>query len=276
MGYLVYKVNQSSGKGCDKIKIISKTDENLYKDIEGLKVIPYNPNYKLEEDQIFVIKDVDKFITNKEILENFETKASTYEELEADKWSKVAVLVFSKNNTNYYQRVIGKKYLNTKVVLNFFSKGPQITEEVEGITLNSNSFIIYDIKNKKLYFKNFLEVSKIFKGIEILYREATEEEVKKFFSNDLVDEKSAIGFENITSAKRKKILLALSELEKGKEIEKLRAYGKKYYPSHFKSDKILVNTLDNIDVLINVVHEHCYTSEVTNQKKIANSTMDLV
>lgn len=276
MGYLVCKVNQSSGKGCDKIKIISKTDENLYKDIEGLKVIPYNPNYKLEEDQIFVIKDVDKFITNKEILENFETKASTYEELEADKWSKVAVLVFSKNNTNYYQRVIGKKYLNTKVVLNFFSKGPQITEEVEGITLNSNSFIIYDIKNKKLYFKNFLEVSKIFKGIEILYREATEEEVKKFFSNDLVDEKSAIGFENITSAKRKKILLALSELEKGKEIEKLRAYGKKYYPSHFKSDKILVNTLDNIDVLINVVHEHCYTSEVTNQKKIANSTMDLV
>ncbi|MGL4935859.1 MAG: hypothetical protein ACRC51_10335 [Cetobacterium sp.] len=276
MGYLVCKVNQSSGKSCDKIKIISKTDENLYTDIEGLKVISYNPNYKLEEDQIFVIESADTFITNKEILENFETKASTYEELEGDKWSKVAVLVFSNNNKNYYQRIIGKKYLNTKVVLKFVSTRPQITEEIEGIALNPNSFIIYDIENKKLYFKNFSEVSKIFKGIEVLYREATEEEVKKFFSNDLVDEKSAIGFENITSAKRKKILLALSELEKGKEIEKLRAYGKKYYPSHFESDKILVNSLDNIDVLINVVHEHCYTSEVTNQKKIANSTMDLV
>lgn len=276
MGYLVCKVNQSSGKSCDKIKIISKTDENLYTDIDGLKVIPYNPNYKLEEDQIFVIESADSFITNKEILENFETKASTYEELEGDKWSKVAVLVFSNNNKNYYQRIIGKKYLNTKVVLKFVSTGPQITEEIEGIALNPNSFIIYDIKNKKLYFKNFLEVSKIFKGIEVLYREATEDEVKKFFSNDLVDKNSTIGFENITSAKRKKILLALSELEKGKEIEKLRAYGKKYYPSHFESDKILVNSLDNIDVLINVVHEHCYTSEVTNQKKIANSTMDLV
>lgn len=73
------------------------------------------------------------------------------------------------------------------------------------IILNNYLDAIYDIENDILYFRDLGRIKPIFKGIEELYREATQQEVTDFLSNDfleLTDEYTAL---KVKSANRKRI-----------------------------------------------------------------------
>ncbi|MEE1476931.1 Kiwa anti-phage protein KwaB-like domain-containing protein [Fusobacterium sp.] len=275
MGVLVCKIKQNKGSNFEKIKSIYSTEEELYSGISDLNIIKYDPDYKVEENEIFFIDEASKIVKNKEILKDFGKTSTTFTQINSEEWGKVDYLIFSKGNYNYYQRIKGKKYLNHKKVLLFFEGNPQISEGPEGITINPNSHIIYNISEDKLYFKDFNEVNKIFQGVEELYREATNEEIKEFFDIELMERKEEFNISKITNLRRKKILLALHEFKEGKNIDQLVNYGTKYYGDYFTNNKIIIDSNEKIDIVIDIIQEKVYTTEVSNEKRKANSIRKL-
>ena len=65
-----------------------------------------------------------------------------------------------------------------KKVLNF-SDEPVLEESPKVITLNNKPDAIYDKKKDVLFFRSLSTIKDIFNGIEMLYKEATDEETKE-------------------------------------------------------------------------------------------------
>lgn len=75
---------------------------------------------------------------------------------------------------------------------------------------------LYDSDKDQLFFKKLETVSSIFKGIDMLYREATNDEVDIFLKNDFIKLDSVFEVENIGIQNRRRIALAIkimSELD---------------------------------------------------------------
>ena len=63
-------------------------------------------------------------------------------------------------------------------------------EEAEGIIIASKPDAVYNIHENRLYFKDFFRVTKIFKGLEILYKEATNDEINTFLRPSFCEKRS--------------------------------------------------------------------------------------
>lgn len=279
MGTLVCKIKQSTGTAVSKIKKIQINCGILYSNIENLKVIEFDPTYKIEKDEIFVINKFSEKISknNKELLKDFNPIAINYNQLEFSQWGTLDFLVHSKDGWNFYQRIIGKKYLTEKKFLSYVPTGvSQILNTTEGIEINNNSYLIYEIKTDKFYFKKLEDAIKIFKEVENLSREATISEIEEFFNIPLINNKSSIDRSKISSYKRKKILLALNEFkDKGKKIEELVEYGNIYYSECFINDEIIVDDNDKLDIVMDIIHENYYTTKISGERRKSNSNKKL-
>ncbi|MGL4800657.1 MAG: hypothetical protein ACRC18_00190 [Cetobacterium sp.] len=279
MGTLVCKIKQSIGTAASKIKKIQIDCGVLYSGIENFKVVEFNPTYKIEKDEIFVIDKFSEKISknDKELLKNFNLIAINYDQLDFSQWGTLDFLVHSKDGWNFYQRIIGKKYLSEKKVLKCVPRGiSQISNEPEGVEINSNSYLMYHIEKDKFYFKKLEDAIKIFKEVENLSREATTLEVEEFFNIPLINNNSSLDKSKISSYKRKKILLALNEFkDKGKKIEELVEYGNIYYKECFVDNQISIDDNDKLDIVLDIIHENYYTTEISGERRKSNSNKKL-
>lgn len=275
MGTLVCKIKQNTGTLVSKIKKVKIDCGVLYSTVEGLKTIEFDPYYKLEENEIFVISKFSEKISknDKELLTDFNLIAINLEQLDFNQWKDLDFLVHSKNRWNFFQRVIGKKYLTEKTFLKCLPLGvTQISKELKGIEINNNSYLMYHIVEDKFYFKKLEDAIKIFKEIENLLREATTSEIEEFFDIPLINNNSSIDKSKISSYKRKKILLALNEFKnKGKKLEELVAYGNIYYEEYFVDKQIIIDDTDKLDIILDIIHENYYTTKISGERRKSNS-----
>lgn len=279
MGTLVCKIKQSTGTAVSKIKKIQTNCGVLYSGIETFKIVEFSPTYKIEKDEIFVIDKFSEKISknDKELLKDFNKTAINYNQLDFNQWGTLDFLVHSKDGWNFYQRIIGKKYLTEKKFLKCIPRGvSQISSEAEGIEINSNSYLMYHIEKDKFYFKKLEDTIKIFKEIEKLSREATTFELDEFFNIPLINNNSSIDRSKISSYKRKKILLALNEFkDKGKNIKELVEYGNIYYEDYFVNDQITIDDNSKLDIVLDIINENYYTTIVSKVKRKSNSNKKL-
>ena len=272
MGVLYCRIKSKTGKKKDKIKLaLSNEGVNPYGGYSDLKEITFNPNYKLESDEIFVIKKLKENIANTEIIEIDNNYGTSYEKVAREDWNFLDFVFFIENDIYYFQKIIGKKYLTIEKKLKFFDGAPKISNEIEGINIKEFADIIYNKKKDELYFKNFTKANQIFKGIEGLYREATNTEIDAFLSHSIVKKCPKFDIETITPAKRKKINSLKNNLEQVSN-EKLKEYGELYCPELFEGKKINIKDLDSLDAFINIAGEFYYTGEITGSKKVSNSS----
>lgn len=276
MGALLCKLKQKQGKKLDKIKMgVSEVAANPYEyDFSGKTPIKFKPDYKLEADEIFYIEKPKEKIASPEFLNKFCDNLTAYEQIKSEEWTHVDFLIYSEEKGNYYQRIIGKKYLEHKVSFKFFEGAPEIKKEQQGITIAESPDAIYKFEEDRLYFKDFFVASKIFKNLDSLYREATESEINGFFNQKFIKREATFGNEKITSHKRKKISLILHKLDgvDRKKIENMQKYAKKYCDLAFEDGKFLVNNNENLEDLISVIGETFYTSELSGEKRKSNSS----
>lgn len=268
MGSLICKIKEKKGKYNEKFKFALK-EKNPYETFEKYKKIEYNLNYKLEEDEIFYISQID-VVKNKDIFELEET-SSLYMQITNEEWKKVDFIAYVENSCIYYQKNIGKKYLSTKIYLKCLEGKVTLKKEQEGIALNQFPDALYIKNEKKLYFRDFFKASKIFSGLENLYRDATETEINTFFQIGFIERDTEFKNEEITSAKRKKIALILEKL-KNKNIQgKYVQYGKKYCVDLFENEKIKVKNNEDLSKVLEILEEKFYESEVSLEKRCSNS-----
>lgn len=81
------------------------------------------------------------------------------------------------------------------------------------IVINTIPDAIYNKNTDVLYFKRLESITSIFRGIDQLYKEATEDETTQFLKNDFIQLKQNYNASKVKTANRKRIALAQKTLE---------------------------------------------------------------
>ena len=140
---------------------------------------------------------------------------------------------------------------------------------------------IYDKTTDTLYFRRLESITSIFKGIDMLYREATKEETESFLANDFISLKDGYSSNKVKTANRKRIALAvktLSELDE-QDRKNIFKYIGDYCPelkvSENDENAFEIGSENELKMLLYGIEQRFYTTPVGGEKRLANSVITL-
>ena len=273
MGSLVAKTKGKKGI----IYKILKTNIQLIQDsIKGLSTVDFNPNYKLEDDEIYRIQNFSKtdycstFLTGS-------FSSTNYNQIKVSDYQKLDYLCFVKSNKYCFQKFSKTTQLLQK---SFFelSNQPQLVTKKKIIIVNNNFDAYYNKNQDCLYFINFVKAKNIFKKLENLYREATNKEVNQFLSKSFVELKHNYSSEKVKTANRKRIAIAMDTWKNFDKIEKkaIVVYIKKYC-KHVPCTKkaFQISTEEHLKQVLFGIEQRYYTTLIGEEKRLANSILQI-
>jgi hypothetical protein len=272
MNHLLAK---TKGRDGNYFKIIS--DEvifNLPKDL--VNPTKYQPDHKLDEDSWFAIDEFSK----KEYCIPFLQKkfiSTEYVQIKTKDYNNLDFLCAYQTGIYYFQKIGSKQFISKKLLsLNTLS----ITENEPVIVLNKYADAIYNLKADILYFKSLTLVSTIFKGMEELYREATERETETFLKNDFIKVGEDYSAVKVKKANRKRIAMAMDTLKKFNPKEKKKIFGYiKGYCKDLQFDKkaenFTIETDDHLKQLLYGIEQRFYTTILGGERRLANSITNI-
>lgn len=268
MNHLVAKVKGVNG---DFFKVI--LNKEIFKhpvDLNNPK--PYNAEDKLESDEWFA---VDKFSEQKYCIDflkkNF--NSTEYIQIEKSNFNKIDYLCAYQSGIYYFQKVGSKHFIHKRLLsLNTFS----ITDNEPIIIINSDADALYINNEDRLYFKNLTTITTIFKGIEILYRTATNEETETFLQNSFIKLDKAYTADKVKIANRKRIALAMDTLNKFSAKDKKSIF--KYIQDYCidlqfdpKASNFTIESEEDLKKLLYGIEQRYYTTPLGGEKRVANS-----
>ena len=145
--------------------------------------VDYNPETILEEDDWYKI---DQFSGTAYAIEVLKKDFNTveYDEANRVRTESVEYIMSVQDNVYYFQRILKHSIMMKKRIT--LGDSIRLDQGEKSIVINSTPDAIYVKGDDILYFKKLSTISPIFKGIDELYREATEEETKEFLQNDFI------------------------------------------------------------------------------------------
>ena len=187
-------------------------------------------------------------------------------------------LVSYQNRMNFYfQRVFKHTVIQNKKYLHIGAE-VEIKEEKNAVELSEVPDAVYLKLEDRLYFRKLETISVIFKGIDQLYHEATDDEVKSFLENDFVKLENEFSVDHVKKANRKRIALAISTLEKFDEGQKkgIFEYTNEYFPDlKFDGKSFEISNEEDLKNLLFGIEQRFYTTPVTNEKRCASAVYSL-
>lgn len=274
MNHVIVKI-RIRGNSFKYRKLIS--DETLYTLPEDLfPFVPYSTDHNLDEDAWF---GIDKFSHQSYTLdilqENFVSTA--YDQLNADEINKLDFLCSVQEGNYYYFQKISRTQLISRKKITLGDRF-EFTEDCKDIVINDIADAIYIKDNDILYFKKLSSITGIFKGIDDLYREATEEETKNFLDSDFIHLSDDFSTSHVKQANRKRIAMALDTVNSFKQDQKEIVFDtiKDYCPDLVAEDGAFNITNENdLKLLLYGIDQRFYTTPDGKEKRIANSVIKI-
>ena len=164
-----------------------------------------NPNSHAKENEIYYIslsqEDEQSFFSKIKL----NNDSIDYNLIQSGQYRQVDLiyLIDSENNHIYLQKISSIQHINARKVL-WHDNGPKFETESDKIGLYNRVDVLYDISNKKIYFKNFNVLKSMFKEAIKFYKEATAEEVKGFLNEEKFDLNEEI-LDKVTDKFRRKV-----------------------------------------------------------------------
>lgn len=262
-------------KGDDKRLVITE-DRDLYTVPTDLSSNSreFNIDYNLSEDEWY---EINRF-SEQDYCAHIELMVSTIGYIDKDEVSRIEFCVAEQGEFLLFQRVTPSTILKKKGVLFDFlsdTHSARIIENDGMLVLSSLPDAIYSKDEDILYFKELRRLTSIFRGIDILYNEATDEEVCQFFDLDLVVISDQFNIGKINKRNRRKITGTLERISAfgDQEIARLYEYAANYGISVFdrKQNKFVVSSNKDLGEFLDVVNQRYYTTEVdhTEYKALA-------
>ncbi len=137
---------------------------------------------------------------------------------------------------------------------------------------------VYDIENDTLYFRNLGRIKPIFKGIDSLYREATQQEVEVFLASDFIELTEEYTALKVKAANRKRIaqvadtLASLNDEQKSQLIDYTNAYCPDIV---FENGAFNISSEDQLKRVLYGIEERYYTTQIGQEDRLANSVLTL-
>ncbi|WP_086248858.1 hypothetical protein [Campylobacter vicugnae] len=228
-----------------------------------------NLNYKLEENEVFFINYKDEDIDDGFI------NTTNSNSIKENDFSNLKVIYYKLDDLIYFQRILPSALITsswlTFVTLDTGKKSVKIDQKPR-LKFENRTDIILDIKNKKIYFKVFNDLEKVFPNFSKYYREASEKEFNDFKDNKLL--KVNLDFKDLGKRQLTKIAQIIDK-EKNKigyfqdNIEAYKKYAKDY------GITFEINTKDQIDQFHALVFENFYKTPISDEKRMSNSNKNL-
>ncbi len=270
MGNLIGKL-----KNDEYYNIVALDSGSIYSEDESLQLIPYDYRYILEDGEWFVIKKFsEQTYGNIDHLEN----TTNFDQLTVGQYKKIKHLVFMDGNLFFFEKITPAKILKKKALTFSNSNEPTLENKPKIIIFNERPDAVYDKNKDELSFRNLGALKDIFIGIDVLYREATDEETQEFVLQSCVALSSNFNINQIKPANRKRITMVWGNYQKWSSDLKNNfiQYADKYCKDIVcENDKFIVNNETELKRILYAMDERYYTTELQEQKRLANSVQTL-
>lgn len=191
-------------------KVIS--DKTLFEciDTNSYSFVEYSTDHNLDEDSWFKIE---KFSEKEYCLDFLKSNFNSidYESLAHNQFQKIDYIFSTQENDFYFQKISNSLFISKKFIS--FGEVAQIDERQDRIVIRSKPDAIYLKQSDTLVFKNLTTISSIFSGIDILFKEATNEEVFEFLKLPFISLDNSYNVRSVSKPNRKQITSALKILE---------------------------------------------------------------
>lgn len=249
----------------------------------------FQPDYKLAEDEWFYVEinAEDKALMMAPYLPTVDSTADV-NNIVSSQYKELAVLYLaSKDSVGkakiIFNRIFNKFYITSKIFLKFIDSGEAaVSTEENVVEFNSNVDAYWDDVTSKLYFKSYSTIKPLFKGIDKFYRSATSEEVASFVNSDFFKVEESFKSEKLGERALKHIAGIIDEksidLSDVAVRKKYSEYAKSYSESGFsiaEDGKFILTKVSDLTHVINLLQERYYTSQITNEKRVAHSTSNI-
>ena len=262
----------------NKYRKIVSTEASVYS-IEDITISAstiYVPGSTLEEGEWFSIENASKQKYKINLLSS-EYATVDFGSLSRNEFSTVDFIFIEINNLICFQNVSKARLVSKKCVL-CLGEDFEYKSDRQEIVINKIPDAIYDKSTDVLYFKRLEAITSIFRGIDQLYKEATEEETAQFLSNDFIQLKQDYNASKVKTANRKRIALAQKTLE-NLDIDSRKnifTYIGEYCPKLKISEASFeVGDEEELKMLLYGIEQRFYTTIVGGEKRIANSVIPL-
>lgn len=263
----------------------SRNSGELFKVISGESVfapmvlvdfdlVEYSPDHHIDQDSWFVINDFSKKEFCLDFLKGrFDSK--DFNSIDKERFSVIDFIVSLQDDVFYFQRITKTMFLERKIIC--FGECAALQNSDRRLVLKEFPDAVYFPLQDKLIFKDLSCVSGIFKGVDVLFREATDEEVGKFLSEPFIALNDGYCVKSVSTLNRKRISSVCDLLSKMSDDERkgIVSYIKEYAGSDLVYDdvsgKFLISKEVHLKNLLYGIQQRFYTTIFGRERRLANS-----
>ncbi|MEH8045757.1 ATP F0F1 synthase synthase [Gallibacterium anatis] len=256
-------------------------DEPIYKDIEFTEsnYVDYDPDHNLDEECWFKIDEFSKKDFCLPFLkEDFDSKLFDLLDKKHFKDLKYFCSVQEDGQVFCFQKITPSLFFKKKFIS--FGDVTKLEESENRIIIKEHPNAVYFKETDVLIFKDLSKISSIFEGIDMLYKEATEQEVKDFLDNSFIKLKD-FDSSKVSKPNRKRIAMANNTLGRFDDNMKkqLVSYINEYCSEKLifdeKEGKFEIETDDQLKNLLYGIDQRFYTTGIDHERRLANSVVKI-
>lgn len=241
-------------------------------------LIPYNPDHNLDEDSWFQVENFSaKDFCLSLLKQPFDSK--DFDELEKSQFESISYVFAVQDGDFYFQKITNSCVIRRKIIS--FGEFAEIETPKCRIFINAYPDAIYLSESDRLIFRNLSGISSIFKGIDVLFREATEVEVAEFLASPFISLAPEYSEPSVSKPNRKRIGLVMDSLSKmsGDEKANMHKYINEYSSDRLEYDEsksqYKISNDDELKYLLYGIEQRFYTTPFSKEKRLANSVVSL-
>jgi len=259
-------------------KLIS--DETLFDAvaIDLNSCVAYNPDHNLDEDSWFKIEQFSQQVFCIDLIKkDFDSK--DFDDLTKDQFTKIAYLFSIQEGDFYFQKITPRLFIKRKILV--FGETAQLEESENRLVVNPTPDAVYFKESDTLIFRNLATISSIFKGIDELYKEATNDEVEQFLDESFIELSNNYDVSNVSKPNRKRIGLAMATLQdmsfddRASMFTYINEYCEEKLSFDSQNQKFEISTDDELKLLLYGIEQRFYTTHFSKERRIANSVQPM-
>lgn len=276
MNHIFAHVKTRSADGL--FKVISGESIFASMILDDFDLVEYSPQHHIDQDSWFVINGFrGKEFCLDFLRGNFDSK--DFNSIDKKMFSGIDFIVSVQNGVFYFQRITKTMFLERKII--YFGECASIQGSDRRLVLKEFPDAVYFPMEDKLIFKDLSCVSGIFKGMDVLFREATDDEVGRFLSESFIALKDGYCVKSVSTLNRKRIsgvcdlLSKMSDDEKNDIISYIRGYVGDGLVYDDVSGRFLISKEVHLKNLLYGIQQRFYTTVFVGERRLANAIRTL-
>lgn len=276
MSVIYVKLKQRTSN--NKYRKMLSIDEPIYCCMNSLikSCIPYAPSIILGEEEWFCLTE-EQFKPYANGVLDQEIQTVDFDSLERHDFDAIDFIIVDEQDGLYFQNVTRAKLVARKSIL-CFGENFKYERDRHELVINELPDAIYSRTEKCLYFRKLESITGIFKGIDQLFREATENEVRDFLGSDFILLRDGYNVSAVKTPNRKRIALVKDIMGKFTKTDKMKifSYIDEYCSTLSQRNGVFeIGNEEDLKMLLYGIEQRFYTTPIGGEKRLANSVIPL-